>query len=38
MGERPRGSVNVHENVMAALATLDTYSEAITSGISRLRS
>lgn len=32
-----RGSVNVHENVIAALATLDMHAEAISSGISRLR-
>ncbi|HAL68067.1 MAG TPA: hypothetical protein DCP84_10370 [Pseudomonas sp.] len=32
-----RGSVNIHENVMEALATLDIHAEAISSGISRLR-
>lgn len=32
-----RGSVNVHESVMAALATLDIHAEAITPGIKRLR-
>lgn len=32
-----RGSVNVHESVMAALATLDIHAEAISSGIARLR-
>lgn len=32
-----RGSVNVHQNVMAALATLDLHAEAISSGIARLR-
>lgn len=32
-----RGSVHIHENVMAALATLDVHSEAISSGIERLR-
>lgn len=34
---RRRGSVNIHENVMAALATLDIHAEAILSGITRLR-
>jgi len=33
-----RGSVHVHENVMAALTTLDIHAEAISSGITRLRS
>jgi len=33
-----RGSVNVHENVMAALANLDIHADAISSGIARLRS
>lgn len=32
-----RGSVHIHENVMAALATLDIHAEAISSGIERLR-
>lgn len=32
-----RGSVNVHENVLAALASLDIHSEAILSGLERLR-
>lgn len=32
-----RGSVNVHETVMTALATLDIHAEAISSGIARLR-
>ena len=32
-----RGSVLIHENVMAALATLDIHAEAISSGIERLR-
>lgn len=32
-----RGSVQVHENVMAALATLDIHTEAISSGLQRLR-
>ena len=32
-----RGSVQIHENVMAALATLDTHAEAILSGVERLR-
>jgi len=29
--------VHIHENVMAALATLDTHAEAISSGVERLR-
>jgi len=33
-----RGSVVTHENVMAALATLDTHAEAISCGIELLRS
>jgi len=33
-----RGSVHIHENVMAALVTLDTHAEAISAGIERLRS
>ncbi|MDH0042407.1 hypothetical protein [Pseudomonas juntendi] len=32
-----RGSVQIHENVMAALTTLDVHAEAISSGIERLR-
>lgn len=32
-----RGSVHIHESVMAALATLDTHAEAITSAVERLR-
>ncbi|MDP9557178.1 UNVERIFIED_ORG: hypothetical protein J2W65_002819 [Pseudomonas parafulva] len=32
-----RGSVHIHENAMAALATLDVHTEAISSGIDRLR-
>lgn len=32
-----RGSVHIHENVMVALASLDTHAEAISSGIERLR-
>ncbi|MDZ5741040.1 hypothetical protein [Pseudomonas asiatica] len=32
-----RGSVTIHENVMAALTTLDIHAEAISSGIARLR-
>lgn len=32
-----RGSVHIHENVMAALATLDIHAEAISAGIERLR-
>lgn len=31
-----RGSVHIHENVMAALATLDIHAEAISAGIERL--
>ncbi|MFZ7447024.1 hypothetical protein ACLVXS_26570 [Klebsiella pneumoniae] len=33
-----RGSVHIHENVLAALATLDIHAEAISSGVERLRS
>ncbi|AHC82710.1 hypothetical protein X970_12060 [Pseudomonas monteilii SB3101] len=32
-----RGSVYIHENIMAALATLDIHAEAISSEIDRLR-
>lgn len=32
-----RGSVHIHENVMAALAPLDIHAEAISSGVTRLR-
>ncbi|MCI1036946.1 hypothetical protein [Pseudomonas putida] len=32
-----RGSVHIHENVLGALATLDTHAEAILAGIERLR-
>lgn len=32
-----RGSVQVHENVLTALTTLDTHAEAISSGLERLR-
>lgn len=32
-----RGSVHIHDNVMAALMTLDTHTEAISIGIDRLR-
>lgn len=32
-----RGSVHIHENVMAGLATLDVHAEAISSGVERLR-
>lgn len=32
-----RGSVQIHENVMGALTTLDTNANAISSGIERLR-
>lgn len=32
-----RGSINIHENVMAALATLDIHAEAISTGIAHLR-
>jgi len=35
---RQRGSVGVHENVMATLQTLDTNADAIASSIERLRS
>ncbi|QYX49977.1 hypothetical protein K3F43_10935 [Pseudomonas tussilaginis] len=33
-----RGSTQIHDNVMVALTTLDTHSEAICRGIERLRS
>ncbi|MDE4537657.1 hypothetical protein GIB19_10570 [Pseudomonas sp. ITEM 17296] len=33
-----RGSTQIHENVMAALTTLDTHAEAICIGIEGLRS
>ena len=33
-----RGSVHIHDNVMGALTTLDTDTEAIALGIERLRS
>lgn len=32
-----RGSIHIHDNVMAALTTLDTHAEAILTGIERLR-
>ncbi|MGO0628702.1 hypothetical protein ACTORR_01310 [Pseudomonas sp. SAR267] len=32
-----RGSIHNHDNVMAALVTLDTHTEAISIGIERLR-
>lgn len=32
-----RGSTHIHDNVMAALRTLDTHMEAISIGIERLR-
>ncbi|MND65269.1 hypothetical protein D3C76_528310 [compost metagenome] len=32
-----RGSIHIHDNVMAALKTLDTHAEAISIGIERLR-
>lgn len=32
-----RGSIHIHDNVMAALMTLDTHAEAILAGIERLR-
>ncbi|MDG9874989.1 hypothetical protein N7592_17605 [Pseudomonas juntendi] len=32
-----RGSVHIHENAMAALATLDIHAGAISSGVERLR-
>ncbi|BBH44759.1 hypothetical protein [Pseudomonas sp. KU43P] len=32
-----RGSIHIHDNVMVALMTLDTHSEAISVGIERLR-
>ena len=35
---RQRGSVNIHDNVMGALQTLDTNADSITSAIERLRS
>ncbi|MCP3753071.1 hypothetical protein [Pseudomonas sp. SBB6] len=34
---RQRGSINVHDNVMAALQALDTNADAIASAIERLR-
>ena len=37
MGET-EGQVNIHENVMGALQTLDTNADAIASAIERLRS
>jgi len=33
-----RGSTNVHDNVLGALATMDTNAEGIASGIEALRS
>lgn len=33
-----RGSTHTHENVMVALAAMDTHAEAILMGIERLRS
>ncbi|UYP81156.1 hypothetical protein jpw_17875 [Pseudomonas asiatica] len=33
-----RGSTNVHDNVLSALATLDANAEGITKGIELLRS
>lgn len=35
---RQRGSVNVHDNVMGTLQTLDLNADAIASAIARLRS
>jgi len=32
-----RCSVHVHENIMSALATLDSHAEAISFGLERLR-
>ncbi len=32
-----RGSIHIHDNVMAALMALDTHAEAILAGIDRLR-
>lgn len=32
-----RGSIHIHDNVMAALTTLDTHAQAILTGIERLR-
>jgi len=32
-----RGSVHIHDNVMAALATLDNHADEISTGIERLR-
>ncbi|NBB02907.1 hypothetical protein [Pseudomonas monteilii] len=32
-----RGSTHIHDNVMAALMTLDTHAQAISIGIERLR-
>ncbi|QDC05528.1 hypothetical protein FH041_11625 [Pseudomonas sp. SWI7] len=34
---RQRGSANIHDNVMAALTTLDTNADAIGSAIQNLR-
>lgn len=33
-----RGSIHIHDNVMAALMALDTHAEAISMGLERLRS
>jgi hypothetical protein len=35
---KQRGSTNVHDNVLSALAVLDTNAEAIAKGIESLRS
>jgi phosphoribosylpyrophosphate synthetase len=35
---KQRGSTNVHDNVLTALATIDTNSEGIAKGIELLRS
>ncbi|WP_085677819.1 MULTISPECIES: hypothetical protein [unclassified Pseudomonas] len=35
---KQRGSTNVHENVLSALATLDANAEGIAKGIEALRS
>ncbi|WP_144938307.1 hypothetical protein [Pseudomonas alabamensis] len=32
-----RGSIQIHDNVMAALMTIDTHAEEIAIGIERLR-
>jgi len=32
-----RGSTHIHDNVMAAMMTLDIHAEAISAGIERLR-